>query len=431
MNYGYSGLFKSQNKGNTNGVDLFSKINTLNNKITPNRVKSIILDQSHEKFEDLGGWNALGTIETSDGRFIRPLNSNSKIFPLINEIVYIVEGLNIAGENPQFTIPSSYYITNVGIWNHPHHNAYPNENVNQNENDANDYEQAFNGTINDTTDDVTVRRVTDNSTGINLGKTFVERSDIHPLLPFEGDFIQEGRWGNSLRFGSTVQETPNNWSMYGQNGDPITILRNGQGNQTEEGWIPIIEDINNDNSSIYLASTQQVPLTTSGRLDEEGKTDYSSYNNSDVSKPISPTQYAGNQIILNAGRLVFNAKEDHILLTSPLSINLNSQDSVNIDTTKFIVQSDFIYLGNKNQATEPLMLGTQTIEWLKSLMETVENLNNALTGLESNLIPTLPNPSIAVFPTLDIATFQANTTLQTLKKSLKQNILTSKNNFTI
>jgi hypothetical protein len=265
-------------------------------------------------------------------------------------------------------------------------------------------------------------------------------------LPFEGDFIQEGRWGNSLRFGSTVHnidfndttrrpsspsQPPNNWSMYGSNGDPITILRNGQGNQTKEGWIPIVEDVNNDNSSIYLTSTQQVPLTTSGRLDEEGKTDYSSYNNSDVSKPISPTQYAGNQIILNAGRLVFNAKEDHILLTSPLSINLNSQDSVNIDTTKFIVQSDFIYLGNKNQATEPLMLGTQTIEWLKSLMETVENLNNALTGLESNLIPTLPNPSIAVFPTLDIATFQANTTLQTLKKSLEQNILTSKNNFTI
>jgi len=428
MDYGYSGLFKSQNRGNSNNIDLFSEIGTLKNKITPNRVKSIILDQNHEKFEDLGGWNALGTIETSDGRFIRPLNSNSKIFPLINEIVYIVEGLNIAGENPQFTIPSSYYITNVGIWNHPHHNAYPNENVNQNENDANDYEQAFNGTINDTTDDVTVRRVTDNSTGINLGKTFVERSNIHPLLPFEGDFIQEGRWGNSLRFGSTVQETPNNWSMYGQNGDPITILRNGQGNQTEEGWIPIIEDINNDNSSIYLASTQQVPLITSGRLDEGGKTDYSSYNNSDVSIPISPTQYTGNQIILNAGRLVFNAKEDHILLTSPLSINLNSQDSINIDTTKFIVQSDFIYLGNKSQATEPLMLGTQTIEWLKSLMETVENLNNALTGLTS--LPVAPFTS-AVFPELNASASNAQPIISSLKQSLNDNILTSKNNFTI
>jgi hypothetical protein len=44
--------------------------------------------------------------------------------------------------------------------------------------------------------------------------------------------------------------------MYGTNGDPITILRNGQGNQTKEGWIPIVEDINNDNSSIYLTSTQ-------------------------------------------------------------------------------------------------------------------------------------------------------------------------------
>jgi hypothetical protein len=427
MDYGYSGLFKSQNKGNTNGVDLFSKINTLNNKITPNRVKSIILDQSHEKFEDLGGWNALGTIETSDGRFIRPLNSNSKIFPLINEIVYIVEGLNIVGENPQFTIPSSYYITNIGIWNHPHHNAYPNENVSQNEENDDDYEQAFNGTVNDTTDDVTIRQ-TSGSTGINLGKTFQERSNIHPLLPFEGDFIQEGRWGNSLRFGSTVQETSNNWSTYGSNGDPITILRNGQGNQTEEGWIPIVEDVNNDNSSIYLTSTQQVPLKTTGRLDENKNTDYSSYENSGISQPISPIQYAGNQIILNAGRLVFNAKEDHILLTSPLSINLNSEESINIDTTKFIVQSDYIFLGNENQAVEPLMLGNKTIDWLINLTETIEKLNDALIGLKS--LPVAPLTP-AVFPTLDVVTIAAKDNLKKIKESLTNDLLISKNNFTL
>jgi len=428
MDYGYSGLFKSQNRGNSNNIGLFSEISTLKNKVTPNRVKSIILDQSHEKFEDLGGWNALGTIETSDGRFIRPLNSNLKIFPLINEVVYIVEGLNIAGENPQFTIPSSYYITNIGIWNHPHHNAYPNENVSQNEEDANDYEQAFNGTINDTTDDVTVRRVTDGSSGIYLGKTFQERSNIHPLLPFEGDFIQEGRWGNSLRFGSTVQETPNNWSMYGTNGDPITILRNGQGRQTEEGWVPIVEDVNNDNSSIYLTSTQQVPLKTTGRLDENKNTDYSSYENSGISQPISPIQYTGNQIILNAGRLVFNAKEDHILLTSPLSINLNSEESINIDTTKFIVQSDYIFLGNENQAVEPLMLGNKTVDWLIMLIETIEKLNDTLTTLTS--LPVAPFTP-AVFPELNASALIAQSVILSLKQSLNNDILTSKNNFTI
>jgi hypothetical protein len=419
MDYGYSGLFKSQNKGNTNGVDLFSKINTLNNKITPNRVKSIILDQSHEKFEDLGGWNALGTIETSDGRFIRPLNSNSKIFPLINEIVYIVEGLNIAGENPQFTIPSSYYITNVGIWNHPHHNAYPNENVNQNENDANDYEQAFNGTINDTTDDVTVRRVTDNSTGINLGKTFVERSDIHPLLPFEGDFIQEGRWGNSLRFGSTVQETPNNWSMYGQNGDPITILRNGQGNQTEEGWIPIVEDVNNDKSSIYLTSTQNVPLTGSS-------TDYTSYPSG--SAPLGPNQYNGAQILLNSGRLVFNSTNDHILLSSPLSINLNALESINIDTPKnFIVQSKNMYLGS-NKAKEPLMLGEKTITWLSTLITSLENLNDQIiAATTSPTVPGAPSP----LPIINAAAGTHKITLTKLKNELNNKVLTSESNFTV
>jgi hypothetical protein len=61
-------------------------------------------------------------------------------------------------------IPSSYYITNVGIWNHPHHNAYPNENPKSKlQNDSNDYDYVFNGQLlHDTIeDDITVRRVTD------------------------------------------------------------------------------------------------------------------------------------------------------------------------------------------------------------------------------------------------------------------------------
>ena len=35
--------------------------------------------------------------------------------------------------------------------------------------------------------------------------TFVEKSNIHPLLPFAGDIIHQGRWGNSIRFGSTAK----------------------------------------------------------------------------------------------------------------------------------------------------------------------------------------------------------------------------------
>ena len=139
-----------------------------------------------------------------------------------------------------------------------------------------------------------------------LGTTFKERSNIHPLLPFEGDVIQEGRWGNSIRWGSTVKNTPNNWSVVGNNGDPIIILRNGQSiNASTEGWIPITEDINTDLSSIYATSTQQIPLNASS-------TSYTSYKDN---KPVIPNQYSGNQLILSSGRLVFNSTKDHVLLS--------------------------------------------------------------------------------------------------------------------
>jgi hypothetical protein len=61
----------------------------------------------------------------------------------------------------------------------------------------------------------------------NLG--FNENSLIESILPFEGDYILEGRFGNTLRFGSTnkINTGENFWSDSGKNGDPITILTNG------------------------------------------------------------------------------------------------------------------------------------------------------------------------------------------------------------
>jgi hypothetical protein len=75
--------------------------------------------------------------------------------------------------------------------------------------------------------------------------------------------ILEGRFGNSIRFGSTnnSQEisNPNAWSDSGNTGDPITIIRNGQSsNLDEKGWLPTTERINEDASSIYLTSNQRL-----------------------------------------------------------------------------------------------------------------------------------------------------------------------------
>jgi hypothetical protein len=408
-----SGLSSLSNAFNSTIGDTFNALlaQQVGNIFQPVRVKSIILNESHPRFKELGEWNGLGIIEyetvsnpissTEPLPFARPLLSNQKSLPLINEIVFLfsLPNTNIG----QFTTSNdNYYLTTVSLWNHPHHNAYPTQPSTLPPSQQKDYVQTQAGSV---------RRVTDQSTEINLGNTFKERSDIHPLLPFEGDVIYEGRWGNSIRIGSTVQNTPNNWSNIGANGDPILILRNGQGTQTQEGWIPTTEDINNDDSSIYLSSTQQIPI-------EASSTDYTSYKNN---PPLKPKDYSGKQILISSGRLVFNTTEDHLLLSSNKSINLNSLGGINLDTNTFTIQSQNIYLGSKN-ATEPLLLGNQTVELLNQL---ISNLSS-FAQICSTLVSTPPGTPLGP---LNIVSTQLDASLKALQANL--NNLKSKYNYTV
>ena len=380
---GLIGINSRVNSSRENNFALLTGLN-LKSLIAVGRIKSIVLDELHPRFEELGEWNGLGTIEydnvqnpsSPQEKYLtaKPLDSSLKNFPLINEIVYILSLPNTEiGDTT--TSKTKYYINTVGIWNHPHHNAFPQNSNILPPSQQKDYEQTQVGSV---------RRVTDQSTEIFLGRTFKERANIHPLLPFEGDRIIEGRWGNSIRFGSTVkgQIEPNEWSSTGTDGDPIIILRNGQGQNpgdlgeaSNEGWLPITELINNDDSSIYLTSTQKIPIKVSST------NIYYSYK----TKPTAPNQYAGRQIILNSGRLVFNTTEDHLLLSSKKSINLNSVESINFDTTQPIILSTYpvsdgggVFLGSKI-ASESVLLGDSTIELLKTLLKELQTLTNILS----------------------------------------------------
>ena len=368
------------------------------------RVVSIVLDENHPRFKELGEWNGLGTIEytlvdqpvpiNQSYPTAKPYDPSVRNFPLINEIVLISSFPNTdIGEFSSSKI--AYYVSIIGIWNHPHHNAFPQNSNILPPSQQKDYVETELGSV---------RRVTDQSTEIFLGRTFVERGNIHPLLPFEGDRIIEGRWGNSIRLGSTVKNTPNTWSSTGENGDPITIIRNGQGNQTDEGWVPTVEDINNDDTSIYLTSTQKIPLQSQAvKLNQ-----YFSYP--DNAKPTAPNEYAGRQVILNSGRLVFNTTQDHLLLSSQKSISFTAVESINFDTTNdIILQAGDVYLGSKT-ATEQVLLGNTTV-----------NLLNTLIGELIKLTNTLATAQVTGFGPLATVNGQAaiiNTTLLNLQAQL-------------
>ena len=355
------------------------------------RVRYCMLDDKTypNVFKNFGEWSSIGGIffskinapnpnkDFSTDNFAKPLFPNNKTFPLINEIVYIIA---LPNSNIQSNVGSLdyYYFQPVNIWNSTHHNAIPDpiNNSSLPPSQQQDYQQTSGGTV---------RRVTDGGTEIDLGKTFKEKINIKNIQPFEGDIINEGRWGQSFRFGSTVNNSaiPNPWSRTGNNGDPLIILRTGQYSDGKDPWIPQVEDINKDISPIYATSTQNIPIEVSSK-------NYNSYNNA----PTSPDKFAGEQIILNSGRLLFNTKTDSILFSSKKTINLNSVEGVNIDSPRFVVNSKNIFLGDK-KATEPIILGNTFLNDLRQLLTQLITLSTALQSPIGTPGPSAPNLIIA------------------------------------
>jgi len=232
------------------------------------RVTDVILDEEHPRAIEFGGFDAVGIIfyqnlerdDQDQTGVARPLFTFIKQYPLINEIVLINNNISkdfIKNDEIRYT---DYYIPTLNLWNHPHHNILPDfeEGIEEEDKEKVTYQETEAGITN---------KKTNKDNDIYFGRYFQENPSIKPILPFEGDMILEGRFGNSIRFGSTNVHDElgiNPWSqdkIDEDNGDPITIIRNGQSEDLDTlGFIPTIEDINNDNSCIYLTSNQNLPL---------------------------------------------------------------------------------------------------------------------------------------------------------------------------
>ena len=226
-------------------------------------VVDIILDPSHPAFNP-SQYRVIGSIQArafprefgisgDSCSWYNPLFPNLRQYPLLGEIVVL---LAAAGRAAQLrtTATEKYYISMpVGVWQGVNQNGLPAASYNINKAGG---------------DDKNYRSFTGNPKGdvndIPFGNTFADKV-VARIFPFEGDTILEGRFGQSLRFGSTVTEpeTPNDWSKDGIDGDPITIISNGH-STTDGGYHQ--ESINEDASGIWLLSGQSVPIDVSSKL---------------------------------------------------------------------------------------------------------------------------------------------------------------------
>lgn len=312
--------------------------------VVPVRVVDIILDDTHPEWETYGKMEALGAIkyrvvgeyqDESDPTLLDiayPINSNFKNYPLLNEIVLLTAAPALDRDEANSNNSRSYYTTIVNIWNNPHVNAFP-----------------------------------DTKQGIEeLGYNFEDKANVAPLQPFQGDLIIEGRQGQTLRFTGVDHD-----QMFVENNDqkPITIISNGKSGASPDATI--VENIDDDPASIYMVEDHIVKLTQANEKRD-------AWN----SEPDKADAYQGAQVLINSGRLFFNAKEESILLSGTEAIGGNAntiswdgQEYVALDATK-------VYLGTAAfDEREPVLLGATTQAWMKDLVSELERLGKALAAV--------------------------------------------------
>jgi hypothetical protein len=389
---GFSGIFNNLSPKSSSPKSISTGVPIVG------RVTDIILDENHPRYKEVDlGTNGIGVIffelvgiDNAGGtKTARPYFPNIKNYPLINEFVYCFY-LPVPTEGASSNFAKNYYyLTSFNMWSNPHFNALPStvKSTLSTVSTINNYQNAEIGAVKIKSDEAPIL---DPNSPLNPSQdTFVEKDNIHPLMPFAGDVIFEGRFGNSIRLGNTAKSKTiynNNWSTSGNNGDPITILRNGQSeNIKSEGWIPITENIKNDLSSIYLTSYQKLPFN----LANENFTSY-------LPDVISPSSFTSPQIILNSNRVVINAKSDSILISGDKSIVLSSNTNTNIDSPEIILSGREVKLGGNN-ASQPALKGDDTVTLLKQLVTEVKNLAQSLQS--SQIYPGgVPSPDPVVGP---------------------------------
>lgn len=196
------------------------------------------------------------TLQSGGNPVIKPIHSATKHLPLEGELVLLIPGPSVK-LNESRGLQDYYYMAPFNIWNASHHNAFPD--LGDVATFANSTEKNYNTAgLRDLPTNLSVSQ----SASFPLGPAFPEKSYLKSLLPFIGDFTLEGRWGNSIRFGSTTEQRAiNPWSSIGEVGSPITIIRNGQGKTVDQtAWVPTVEDINRDAASIYLTNGQKIVI---------------------------------------------------------------------------------------------------------------------------------------------------------------------------
>lgn len=312
----------------------------------------------------------------------RPIDVNIKNIPIIGECVMLMKGPT--SYNAALSTGAEYYYTNpIPIHSSVHHNGIPGiskfvakADVSQTQKDETE-----------ATDGVPRKSNEMDEPDLTLDKYFVERKDVYPIQPYSGDLIFEGRWGQSIRMGSTIDlrrkypVRPKWGDDCDPDGNPITIISNGTNPKDKTYNEYIIENPDTDDSSIWLTSGQKVQFNPA-----------SEYTPSIQSKKVDifkQKEYSGNRILLASDSIILNAKQDEVIAYSKSGIGLSTENKISIDG-KQVVETESSRINLGINALSPALLGDRTMDWLRDLCSA---FSETLLQITNIIHPTGTGPS--------------------------------------
>jgi hypothetical protein len=203
----------------------------------------------------------------------KPYNLNNVQVPVKGEHVLIFEAISPRNSEQFDRTTQWYYLPAISI----------NSNINQN---------VFPGISVDNTADESIQKT------------------ISPTQIYKGDNVISGRFGNTIRLGSTPDKNQSYYKAVpwkGTSNDPIVVISNSKKNFAENELNT--NDINKDYSSLYLTSTQEISGYT-------------------VTKSLKQENGYQSQFIGVADRINLNAKTDSVTINAPNNIELNTDKVV-------------------------------------------------------------------------------------------------------
>lgn len=227
----------------------------------------------------------------------------------------------------------------------------------------------------------------------SLGKYFKSNDSVRGLKRFEGDTVIESRFGQSIRMGAYDDNRENDkgdsvYSVYKDGGgNPMILIRNRQRSLDSKNPLEknvggrILEDINNDGTSIQITSGLTISKWKTDTIHENIFQQEKGRISQFAPSGCSPFKYPvldGDQYILQSDRVILSARTNELFLYSKkrMGFSTDSEFTINASDQSVLtshkathVNSPYIFLGDYGVTEEPIVLGQSTTQWMYGLIE--------------------------------------------------------------